>query len=258
MRGQFHRLQRLVLNENPFAFYIHCFASQLQLVIVSIAKCCTSTFDFFNYVTSIVNTVSASCKRKDQLLQNHPDHLVQQLDSGAIFPRRGKNQETSLARPGDTRWGTHHKTLARLMLMWGSVLKVLENVSEDETDGERKTIASGLITRMESFEFVFILHLMIRVLGVTQELSQCLQRKNQNIVCAIGLIGSVMRNMNAMRENGWDDFFEEVKSFSVKKKIDIPNMEDMIPVRGRSKFRGAKLVTHYHHFHNGIFIAVID
>ncbi|CAD6270375.1 unnamed protein product [Miscanthus lutarioriparius] len=185
MRGQFHGLQRLVLNENPFAFYIHCFAHQLQLVVVSVAKCCTSTFDFFNYVTSIVNTVSVSCKRKDQLLQNHHDHLVQQLDSGDIFPGRGKNQETSLARPGDTR-------------------------------------------------------------------------KNQNIVRAIGLIGSVMRNMNAMRENGWDDLFEEIKSFCVQKKIDIPNMEDMIPVRGRSKFRGAKLVTHYHHFHHGIFIAVID
>jgi hypothetical protein len=26
-------------------------------------------------------------------------------DSGAIFPGRGKNQETSLASPGDTRWG---------------------------------------------------------------------------------------------------------------------------------------------------------
>ena len=217
-------------------------------MVVSVAKCCTSTFDFFNYVTSIVNIVSVSCKRKDQLLQNHHDHLVQQLDSGDIFPGRGKNQETSLARPGDTRWGTHHKTLARLMLMWGSVLEVLENVSEDGTDGEKKTIASGLITKMESFEFVFILHLMIRVLGLTQEISQCLQRKNQNIVRAIGLIGSMMRNMNAMRENGWDDLFEEVKSFCVQKKIDIPNMEDMIPVRGRSKFRGAKLVTHYHHF----------
>jgi hypothetical protein len=171
MRGQFHGLQRLVLNENPYAFYIHCFAHQLQLVVVSVAKCCGSTFDFFNYVTSIVNVVSASCKRKDQLLQSHHDKLVEQLDSGTIFSGRGKNQEISLARPGDTRWGTHHKTLARLMIMWSSVLEVLENISEDGTDGEKKTTASGLIQRIESFEFVFILHLMIRVLGMTQDLS---------------------------------------------------------------------------------------
>jgi hypothetical protein len=65
-----------------------------------------------------------------------------------------------------------------------------------------------------------------------------LQRKDQNIVRAIGLIGSMMRNMNAMRENGWDDIFEEVKIFCVEKKIDIPNMEDMILVRGCSTFHG--------------------
>ena len=152
-------------------------------MVVSVAKCCGSTFDFFNYVTSIVNVVSASCKRKDQLLQSHHDKLVEQLDSGTIFSGRGKNQEISLARPGDTRWGTHHKTLARLMIMWSSVLEVLENISEDGTDGEKKTTASGLIQRMESFEFVFILLLMIRVLGMTQDLSQCLQKKSKHCSC---------------------------------------------------------------------------
>jgi len=144
MRGQFHGLQRLVLNENPFAFYIDCFAHQLQLVAVAVARCCASTDDFFNYVTSVVNTVSASCKRKDQLLQKHHDNLVEQLDSGEITPERGENQETSLARAGDTRWGTHHKTLVRLMLMWESVFEVLENISDDGTDGEKKTLASGI------------------------------------------------------------------------------------------------------------------
>jgi hypothetical protein len=35
-------------------------------------------------------------------------------------------------------------------------------------------------------------------------------------------------------------------------------MDDMIPVRGRSKCRGAKLVSYYHHFHHGIFNVVLD
>jgi len=68
-----------------------------------------------------------------------------------------------------------------------------------------------------------------------------------------------MRNINAMRENGWDDIFEEVvKAFADKQKIDIPNMDDMIPVRGLSKCRGAKLVTYYHHFRHGIVNVVLD
>ena len=42
MRGEFHGLQRRVMDENPYAFYIHCFAHQLQLAVVSVAKCCSS------------------------------------------------------------------------------------------------------------------------------------------------------------------------------------------------------------------------
>jgi hypothetical protein len=58
LRGQFHGLQRRVLDKNPYAFYIHCFAHQLQLVVVSVDKCCSSILDFFNYASKIVNTVN--------------------------------------------------------------------------------------------------------------------------------------------------------------------------------------------------------
>jgi hypothetical protein len=47
------------------------------LVVVSIAKCCGSVYDFFNYTSLIVNTVSAYCKRKDQHLQRHHDKIVE-------------------------------------------------------------------------------------------------------------------------------------------------------------------------------------
>ena len=84
------------------------------------------------------------------------------------------------------------KALDRLQMMWPSVLEVLENVSKDANDGDKKTQASGFIERMESFEFVFVLHIMIKILGRTQELLQCLQRKNQKIVRVVGLIGAML------------------------------------------------------------------
>jgi hypothetical protein len=46
MRGEFNGLQKLIRDENPFAFYIHCFAHQLQLVVVAVSKCCSSIEDF--------------------------------------------------------------------------------------------------------------------------------------------------------------------------------------------------------------------
>ncbi|XP_042450906.1 uncharacterized protein LOC122035840 [Zingiber officinale] len=37
MRGEFNGLKSLILQENPFAMYVHCFSHQLQLVLVAVA-----------------------------------------------------------------------------------------------------------------------------------------------------------------------------------------------------------------------------
>lgn len=256
MRGEFHGLQRRVLDENPYAFYIHCFAHQLQLVVVSVAKCCSPVSDFFNYTPMIVNTVNGSCKRHDQLAQEHHDNLVSSLETGEIFSGRGKNQATNLARPGDTRWGSHHKTLCRLQHMWKAVLEVLENICEDNPT--TKTTATGLLKQMESFEFVLIMHLMIRLLGKTNDLSQCLQKKDQNIIRAIGLIGTTLQKINHIRQHGWQELFEETKTFCLKYNIIVPDMSDTTTTRGRSRGRGGQLITYQHHFNNEIFNVVHD
>ena len=102
--------------------------------------------------------MSASCKKKDALLQKHHDHLVSQLENGEISSGRGQHQETTLARPGATRWGSHHRTLIRIHQMWDSVIEVLFGISHDGTDAEERGLASGYMINMETFEFVIILH----------------------------------------------------------------------------------------------------
>ena len=58
MRGQLNGLKNLVLDENPHAFYVHCFAHQLQLVIVAVVKGILAVSDFFGYANMIVTMVS--------------------------------------------------------------------------------------------------------------------------------------------------------------------------------------------------------
>ena len=70
-------------------------------------------------------------------------------------------QESSLARPGDTRRGSHLKTLLRILVMWEAILEVLEIVKKDSIKPTCTGGAFGLISKMESFDFVFIMHLMI-------------------------------------------------------------------------------------------------
>ncbi|XP_008652970.1 uncharacterized protein [Zea mays] len=171
---------------------------------------------------------------------------------------RGRNQATNLTRAGDTRWGSHHKTLCRLQLMWSAVLEVLENVCQDATNLAQRTIATCLLEKMESFEFVLVLHLMIKVLGKTNDLSQCLQKKDQNIIRAIGLVGVTLQKLNEIRHHGWDAIFEEAKDFCLKHNIVVPDMSAEIVRRGCSRGHRGQLVTYYEHLHHEIFNVVLD
>lgn len=255
MRGEFNGLQKRILDLNPHAYYVHCFAYQLQLVVVSVASsaCCQSVHDFFGDVQKIVTTTSSSCKRRDALKAKQRETIIEKLDE--IFTGRGIHQETNLARPGDTRWGSYYITLLRFETMWDSFLHVLSIVHED---GRVLTQAAGMIEKMETFKFAFILKLMLKVLAVTNELSQTLQRKNVNVVAAMELLDVVKTRMAMMRtDSGWESFFESVKEFYDQKGIPVVDMDAEVPIRGRSRRHGFR-VTNLHYYRTEIFFVVLD
>lgn len=67
---------------------------------------------------------------------------------------------------------------------------------------------------------------MKALLAITSELSQVLQRKDQDIVNAIYLVQTSKRRLQMMRESGWDSLFLVVSSFCEKNEIDVLNMDD--------------------------------
>jgi hypothetical protein len=248
-------LQKLIRDDNPFAFYVHCFAHQLQLIVVAVSKCCSSLEDFFEYVTSIVNSTCASCKRKDILQHKHRLNLLSKLESGEISSGRGKQQETSLSRPGDTRWGSHYKTLLRIESMWESVIEVLEIVHQDERNPSG---AGGFVGKMECFSFVFMMKLMLQILRITNELSLLLQRKDQNVVQAMSLVVDVRTRLINLRNDGWEPLLEEATTFCLANDIPIPNMSDVVPRFGRSRKGGRNNITTEHFYRVDTFYAAID
>ncbi|XP_042446670.1 zinc finger MYM-type protein 1-like [Zingiber officinale] len=163
------------------------------LVVVTVAQTNQYVCDFMWIVGSIVNTSASSYKRADKLRQLEHDRKVKLLERGEISSGRGLNQETSLARPGDTRWGSHHSTLCCIEQMWPSVIEVLQNLIDDG-DHSSKGLSRTLVERIERYEFMFILLLMKRILAITNHLSTVLQEKDQNIVNAMHLINNVNAN----------------------------------------------------------------
>uniref|UniRef100_A0A8I6YC41 DUF4371 domain-containing protein n=1 Tax=Hordeum vulgare subsp. vulgare TaxID=112509 RepID=A0A8I6YC41_HORVV len=140
MRGEFNGLQKLIRDENPHAFYIHCFAHQLQLIVVAVSRCCKGVEDFFRLC----------------------DHDCQ-------------SQQFIL-------------TLSRIESMWDAVIEVLGIVEDDVRVPCR---AGGLVHQMETFSFVFILKMMLKLLRMTNDLYLLLQKKDQNVVQAMSLVMDV-------------------------------------------------------------------
>ncbi|KRH32516.1 hypothetical protein GLYMA_10G055700v4 [Glycine max] len=205
MQGEFSGLKSLILKENSYAFYVHCFAYQLQLTLVVVAKNHIQVASLFNFVSTLLNVVGGSCKRHDMLREKQINYVREALGKGEIPSGQGLNQETSLKRAIDTRW--------------------------------------------EDFDFAFTLHLMKNVLGISNELSQALQRKDQDIINAMNLVNITKLRLQTMRDNGWESLLQEVNSFCDKHFINIPNMEDIFFSKGRSR-RGGKAqgITTEHHY----------
>lgn len=57
---------------------------------------------------------------------------------------------------------------------------------------------------------------MKRVLALTNDLSQSLQRKDQDLPIAMGLVKVAKKRLHELRENGWDNSLVEVRSFFLK------------------------------------------
>ncbi|KAJ8770648.1 hypothetical protein K2173_021295 [Erythroxylum novogranatense] len=87
-----------------------------------------------------------------------------------------------------------------------------------QNDDSQRAEAIDLIDIMFHFEFLFVLHLMIKILGITNGLSQILQKKDQ---------------------------------------IYEIDMQDMFIVRGRSRRRSEDM-TNLHHYRVEFFYSVID
>nr|XP_045089768.1 uncharacterized protein LOC123497427 [Aegilops tauschii subsp. strangulata] len=139
--------------------------------------------------------------------------------------------------------------------MWDAVIEVLGIVEDDVRVPCR---AGGLVHQMETFSFVFILKMMLKILRMTNDLSLLLQKKDQNVVQAMSLVTDVRTRLINWRNDGWEPLLEDAKAFCTKNDIPIPNMDDMFTKWGKSRKGGRNNVTADHFFRVDTFYAAID
>ncbi|XP_025692337.1 uncharacterized protein [Arachis hypogaea] len=257
MRGEWNGLHALFLKDCPFAYYIHCLAHRLQLALVSAAKEVCYVHQFFSKLTLIVNVVTVSPKRHDQLRVAQANNVANLIANDQIVTGSGLNQIGTLQRAGDTRWGSHLNSIRSLLCMFDATCEVLEKSTEEGNFSTRGD-ASAAYDAITSFEFVFVLYLMRNILEVSHDLCQALQQKNQDILNALTLVSTTKTLIQRMRESSWEAFIKDVILFCEKHEVEVLNMNALhIPRRGRTR-KIVDQISVEHHYRVNLFLAVID
>ncbi|XP_075489532.1 uncharacterized protein LOC142528375 [Primulina tabacum] len=201
LRGAWNGLQALFLKDCPYAYYVHCFAHRLQLTLVSAAKDVSVIWEFFSHLDNIVNIVTSSTKRIAELHTAQRNEIEYMLSIGERDSGSGANQIGNLQRAGATRWSSHYDSVKSLIGMYTATCKVFEVLSDYSLNGRVKAEVRGIYRNMASFEFVFILHLMHKIMRTTDTLCQILQRKSQDILTAITFVITTKTCLQEFRES---------------------------------------------------------
>lgn len=99
--------------------------------------------------------------------------------------------------------------------MFDATCSVLKKIIAEGNYSQRGD-ADSAFDMITSFEFVFILHLMRdSIMEITNALCQALQCKSQEILNAMHLVSTTKILIQKMRDGGWDELFDKVKSFCV-------------------------------------------
>ena len=92
------------------------------------------------------------------------------MKSGKLEISRGGNQTSCLQRPGTTRWGSHFNSIRSLIELFGSTQVLLLDISENGPNQEFRGDADTILNAINSFDFVFVMLLLNRVMGLTDYL----------------------------------------------------------------------------------------
>ena len=76
MKGNANGLKKLIMDESPSAYYVHCFTHQLELTLVDVANECRDCTWFFQHLANLLNALGLSCQNMRMLWIAQVEELI--------------------------------------------------------------------------------------------------------------------------------------------------------------------------------------
>lgn len=189
MAGIHGGLQAKILEVEPRAQYVHCFAHSLSLVVQDTLKNVIGCRNVLNLVRDIIVYVKHSPKRL------------------ALFCQLQCDNETSVnLRPFcPTRWTVRHASLHSCLSNYSELLKfMLKQSQTDKSDAGTK--AHGFFLQMNTFDFIFYLGLLTKLFGLIDSVNTAMQKKTLCFQEAVDMVSTLKHTLQDFRK---DSAFEE-------------------------------------------------
>lgn len=204
MSGRLTGLQARVKAQNELAYYVHCCAHKLNLVLADACSSVTEVTIFFGNIEKIYTFITSSQPRLVMF-----EKVQAELGLTKV-----------LQRICETRWYCKHSAVQSIKHNFPALLIVLERIQT--TDQKPTTVAEarGLLSYISTFEFILLLEIWEDVLGNTFCLSNYLQSQTMDVLTASNMVKSTKTSLRNQRS---DDSFEQ----KVKLAEGIANGEEL-------------------------------
>lgn len=231
MSGWANGVQARIKEVAPNAYYIHCYAHRLNLVLVDTLSNISELRDFFSVVQNVYKFISLSNTRYQSFLE-----FQKELGFKIVF---------TLERNVATRWFYWYRSISKIIHTYQAIIMVLEVTADSNTEASCEAI--GLKAKLKSKTFVLYLHILEQVLGLTYTLSEQLQLKENTLFKASKLVSAVRdRLRNSRSDEEWLKLSEKAERFArthdVESGTEPPaKRRKTVPFRMRDYFVGCSL-----------------
>uniref|UniRef100_A0AAX7VMJ6 TTF-type domain-containing protein n=1 Tax=Astatotilapia calliptera TaxID=8154 RepID=A0AAX7VMJ6_ASTCA len=200
MAGKCRGVAARIKTEAKHAFYVHCNAHCLNLVIVDAVKAVPEAHCFFSLLQKLYVYMSGSYV--------HQKWITVKKD---IYPEAPRE----LQRLSDTRWACRYSACKTVMDRLPAILRVLHEI-DLENSGDRSVEARGLLAQID-LTFIGNLSTFRKILGEIKLLSDVLQSPSLDLAKAVDLIHALQDTLDQYRsESCFDELWQDRESLRLK------------------------------------------
>lgn len=187
MSGKHTGVCTQIQTKEPRAMYIHCMGHSLNLAVQDTCRSIQVMSAALDVVLELSKIFKYSAKKKAMLLK-----LKHELAPG--------NPGVKPLCP--TRWTVRAESLRSVITNYNVIMTVLEEIMEEyKGNFEACCQARGVLTTMETFQFLFGVTISEKVFSITDKLSKALQKKDLSAIAAKKYASITMHGLKELRDD---------------------------------------------------------